>query len=79
MRVPRWRPSKRFTAWVRAYGLYGIEKAIGVTRWAVRQWLKGECAPREDNARAIMLLSQQFPKDVGPLTYEDIYGNPGDP
>lgn len=74
VRVPRWRPGKKFVAWVRSYTIHRLHQSIGVTRGAIYQWIRGENPPREDNARAILLLSARFPEGVGALTYEDIYG-----
>jgi len=74
VRVNRWQPTVKFSAWVHAFTVYALHRSIQVERKTIYSWLNGIRAPREDNARAILLLSRRYPKKVGALTYEDIYG-----
>lgn len=79
VRVERWRPSKRFVAWIRAFNVLGLSRSLQVERRTIQCWVRGDGAPREDNARAIVLLSKARPLGIGPLTLEDIFGTPADP
>jgi len=78
VQVPRWRPGKKLSAWIKGYSIMALAESIRVDRRQIQRWLRGDAAPLRDNAAAMILLSQHCPKDVGSLTYEDIYGSPGD-
>ncbi len=77
--VARWKPPKKFAAWVRAYSITALAESINVSRRAIHGWLRGDIAPCEDNIRRIIVLSKFSPAGVGPLDYEDIHGSAGDP
>lgn len=72
--VQRWQPTKKLTGWVQSFGVRPLMRSLGVTRDLIYAWLHGQRAPHQENARKLLLLSQQCPLGVGPLKYEDIYG-----
>jgi hypothetical protein len=76
VQVPRWRSSRKFRAWVQQYTVHALHRSLKVERRTIYRWLHGVCAPREDYARAIVLLSRHSPQKGGALTLEDIYGVP---
>lgn len=75
----RWKPGKKFCEWIRAYKVYTLGERIRVERKTIYGWLNGEGAPREPNARAIVIASLERPLGIGPLNLEDIYGSSAPP
>jgi hypothetical protein len=79
VRVDHWRPPKQFAEWIKAFSVRGLSLSIGVERKTIYEWLRGIKAPRPENAHAMIKLSRHDPKRAGLLSFEDIYGDPGDP
>lgn len=69
-----WKPTEKFIAWVRRYGINTLSKDTGATRDAIYAWIKGKRGPRMDYVRKLIQKSHERPVGVGPLTPDDIVG-----
>ena len=63
----------------RRYSDEEIGAVLGVTKQRVQQIVERALWKLRRNARARMLLSKHEPERAGALSYEDIYGEPGEP
>ncbi len=77
-------PSARFREWVRQFrglgrkrGVSALARAVGIQRFTLHYYLRGQRAPQLWVARKMILESMKLenrPQDGRPITYEDIYG-----
>jgi hypothetical protein len=66
----------KFVLWVRAYGIGRLCRILGLQRQAIQAWIgsggRQRNQPKMINAKRIVELSKAEPRDIGPLTLEDI-------
>jgi hypothetical protein len=69
-------PSDRFRHWVEAYGVIRLGQSLRISRRNVHLWRKqvDPDVPRLATAKTIIALSEVEPLNIGPLTYEDLFG-----
>lgn len=77
IRIEPWKPSRKFSEYIRAFKVMRLAEEIQVQRHTVYKWLNGIQPPNRNNAAAIVMLSTRTPLDIGPLTYDDILIAPG--
>jgi hypothetical protein len=71
------RPSDRLRRWVESYRSSYVAKSIGAADYrVVLTWVRSRNSrpPVLKNVKAIIGLSQQRPLGIGPLSYEDFFG-----
>lgn len=50
--------NQRLAAWIHKYSVALLASELGVTRHAVRYWLRGQCRPSIETAMQIVELSK---------------------
>jgi hypothetical protein len=70
-------PGPRLKEWLKAAGISWASRKLGLSRLTLQSWLRQGMygrVPSVEAARLIIALSHERPLDIGPLTYEDIWG-----
>lgn len=71
------KPTPKLKNWLEAAGISWTARQLLVSRGTLQSWRrdgKYERIPSVKLARYIILLSHERPFNIGPLTYEDIWG-----
>jgi hypothetical protein len=65
---------RKFSRWVRAYGVTRLARALNVSRQAVQGWIKSNprFVPGLDSVKRIIAVSTEHPCGVGRLTLQDM-------
>lgn len=77
VQLPQTQPTDRFKNWAKSFGILPLSRVVGVRNGGVHAWLtegKSKRRPSVDVAQKIIVLSHVEPLEIGPLSYDDIFG-----